>query len=94
MSDVESIKQSWNAIRATLQNDFSFYKIKDIIGRAGFDLTSIAHLEQEGVGGASKGQLMTAIDLGLAKLDEESMKRFIAITAEEVLKKIPIQGNC
>jgi hypothetical protein len=80
--------QAWNALRATLQNDFTFYDIKEIIGLAGFDLASIAHLVQK-AGGASKGQLMTGIDCGLRELDEESFKRFIAVVAEEVLKRSP-----
>jgi len=83
------MNQAWNALRATLQNDFSFYDIKEIVALAGFDLTSIAHLEQKAGGGASKGQLMTGIDQGLNGFDEESEKRFIAVVAEEVLKRKP-----
>ena len=86
---MENIHQAWNALRATLQNNFSFYDIKEIVGLAGFDLASIAHLEQRTGGGASKGQLMTGIDRGLHTLDEESLKRFIAVVAEEVLKRRP-----
>jgi hypothetical protein len=89
MSDGANINQAWNALRATLQSDFSFYDIKEIVGLAGFDLASVAHLEQKAGGGASKGQLMTGIDRGLKALDEESEKRFIAVVAEEVLKRKP-----
>jgi len=83
------IDQAWNALRATLQKIFTFYHIKEIVGLAGFDLSSISHLEQKAGGGASKGQLMTAIDHGLRNLDEDSFKRFIAVVAEEVLKRRP-----
>jgi len=83
------MNQAWNALRATLQNDFSFYDIKEIVGLAGFDLASIAHLEQKAGGGASKGQLMTGIDKGLNGLDDEPQKRFIAVVAEEVLRRKP-----
>lgn len=86
---MENIDQAWNALRATLQNNFSFYEIKEIVGLAGFDLASIAHLEQRTGDGASKGQLMTGIDRGLRTLDEESTKRFIAVVAEEVLRRRP-----
>lgn len=89
MSDGDNINQAWNALRATLQNSFSFYDIKEIVGLAGFYLASIAHLEQKAGGGASKGQLMTGIDRGLKTLDEESEKRFIAVVAEEVLRRKP-----
>jgi len=86
---MENIDQAWNALRATLQNSFTFYDIKEIVGLAGFDLASISHLEQRARGGASKGQLMTGIDRGLRELDGESFKRFIAVVAEEVLKRRP-----
>jgi len=83
------IQQSWNALRSTLQGAFSFYDIKEIVGLAGFDLGSIARLEQKQGGGASKGQLMTGIDQGLNALDAGSQERFIALVAEEVLRRKP-----
>jgi len=86
---MENIDRTWNALRATLQNNFTFYVIKEIVGLAGFDLKSISHLEQKAGGRASKGQLMTAIDRGLRELNDESFKRFIAIVAEEILKRRP-----
>jgi len=89
MSNEANIQQAWNALRATLQNDFSFYDIKEIVGLAGFNVASIAHLEQSAGGGATKGQLMTGIDRGLNALDEASFKHFIAVVAEEVLKRRP-----
>ena len=89
MSDRANMNQAWNALRATLQNDFSFHDIKEIVGLAGFDLAYIVHLEQKAKGGASKGQLMTGIDRGLNGLDDESKKRFIAVVAEEVLRRKP-----
>ncbi len=83
---MEELNQAWNALRATLQNNFSFYDIKEIVGLAGFDLPSISHLEQKAGGGASKGQLMTGIDGGLLP---GLNKHFIAIVAEEVLTREP-----
>lgn len=86
---MKDIDQAWNALRATLQKDFTFYDIKEIVGLAGFDLAFISHLEQRPGGGASKGQLMSRIDLGLRDLDDEYFERFIAIVAEEILKRRP-----
>ena len=86
---MKNIDEAWNALRATLQNNFSFYDIKEIVGLAGFDLASISHLEQRAGGGASKGQLMTGVDRGLRDLDNETFKRFIAVVAEEALKRRP-----
>jgi len=86
---MESIEQAWNALRTTLKDKFSFYDIKEIVGLAGFNLTSIAQLEQRAGRSDSKGQLMTWIDRGLNELNEKSLNHFIAIVAEEVLKRRP-----
>jgi len=86
---MKNIDQAWNALRATLQNNFTFYDIKEIVGLAGFDLASISHLEQRAGGGASKGQLMTGVDRGLRQFGDDSFKRFIAVVAEEILKRRP-----
>ena len=87
--DMTPIVQAWNALRTLLQSSFSFYDIKEIVGLAGLDLTRIAHLEQKADGGASKGQLMTGIDGVFAEIDEEGRRHFLAIVAEEVLKRRP-----
>ena len=65
---MSEVNKAWNAIRAILQNNFTFYEIKEIVGLAGFDVTLISHLEQKTGGGASKGQLITAIDKGFDQL--------------------------
>jgi hypothetical protein len=87
--DMTPIAQAWNALRTALQDSFNFYEIKEIVGLAGLDLTRIAHLEQKAGGGASKGQLMTGIDRVFGEVDEEGRRHFLAIVAEEVLKRRP-----
>lgn len=86
---MSEVAQAWSAIRTTLQSSFSFYDIKEIVGLAGLDLTRIAHLEQRAGGGASKGQLMTGIDGIFGTCNEVERKRFVAIVAEEVLRRRP-----
>ena len=86
---VDNINKAWNALRVALQNNFSFYDIKEIVGLAGFDLASISHLEQKECGGASKGQLMTGIDSGLYAHDQEFFRRFVGHVSEEVLTRKP-----
>jgi len=44
---MKNIDQAWNALRATLQNNFTFYDIKEIVGLAGFDLASIRVLKKQ-----------------------------------------------
>ena len=82
-----ALAQAWAALRATLENHFSFYIIKEIVGLAGLDLTELAHLEQKSGDGASKGQLMTGIDRAFRDLNNEARQRFVAIVAEEVLRR-------
>jgi hypothetical protein len=79
---------AWPAIRACLQA-FSFYEIKEIVGLAGFDLTELADLVQKSGGGATKGQLLTAIDAGVGKMNESARVRFLTITTEEILRRRP-----
>jgi len=84
-----ALAQAWAALRAALENNFSFYDIKGIVGLAGLDLTELAHLEQRSGGGASKGQLMTGIDRAFRELNYDSRQSFVAIVSEEVLKRRP-----
>jgi hypothetical protein len=89
---MSEIEYAWNAIRVILQKPqkFTFYEIKDIVGLAGFDMASIAHLKQEpkaGKPGASKGQLMTAIDRGYGNLTDDRKKHFISVVVEEILRR-------
>jgi hypothetical protein len=79
---------AWPAIRACLQA-FSFYDIKEIAGLAGLDLTAVSHLEQKPEKGATKGQLMTAIDGAFGRMAQEERSRFLTILAEEVLRRKP-----
>ena len=82
-----AINTAWNAVSAVLQDNFSFYDIKQIVGLAGFNKGLIAHLEQKQGGGASKGQLMTGIDKGLSQFSEDDKKHFLSIVIEEVLER-------
>ena len=84
---MSTVSHAWNAIRAILQDNFTFYEIKLIVGLANFDVTAIAYLEQRPGGGASKGQLITAIDREYGNLSENEKKHFISIIIEEILKR-------
>lgn len=83
-----SLLQAWPAIRASLQAS-SFYDIKEIAGLAGLDLTVLAHLEQKIEKGASKGQLMTAIDGVFGRMAANEQSRFLMILGEEILRRKP-----
>lgn len=80
---------AWNAVRSVLENNFPFYTIKEIVGLAGFDVTSLSHLEQKSGGGATKGQLMTGIDKGLGQLPPDDKKHLINILVEEIIQRKP-----
>lgn len=83
-----SLLQAWPAIRACLQES-KFYDIKEIAGLAGLDLTAVAHLEQKPEKGATKGQLMTAIDGAFGRMTPHDQSRFLIILGEEILRRNP-----
>ncbi len=79
-----NINSAWAAVSAILRK-FSFYDIKEIVGLAGFDFTSISNLFQQS--GASKGQLITAIAQGFDTFNFKDKQRFLNIIVEEILKR-------
>ena len=83
-----SLVQAWPAIRACLPA-FSFYETKDVVGLAGLDLTALAHLEQKPEMGATKGQLLTAIDGVFGRMVPNEKTRFLTILTEEILRQRP-----
>jgi hypothetical protein len=85
---MSSLLQAWPAIRSSLQS-WSFYDIKEIVGLAGLDLTTLAHLEQKSHGGASKGQLLTAIDGEFGRMATSDRSKFLSIVGEEILRRKP-----
>lgn len=88
-----TLAHAWGAIRASLES-FTFYDIKTMLGLSGLDLTHLAYLEQKPEKGASKGQLMTAIDSVFGKMSEEERTSFTAILTEELLKRKPdVEGQ-
>ena len=83
------VSRVWGSIRTLLQSTFSFYDIKEVVGLAGINLSELSHLEQKQGGGASKGQLMTAIDKSFGHLSESDKRNFISYVTEELLKRNP-----
>ena len=80
------IEEAWGVLRAKLSRS-TFYEIKDITGLAGLAPTESADLVQEQ--GASKGQLLTIVDQALKNRDVAFREKFVAIVAEEILRKLP-----
>jgi hypothetical protein len=83
-----SLVHAWAAIRASLESLY-FSDIKTVMGLSGLDLTCLAHLEQKPEKGATKGQLMTAVDSAFGKMGEDERQRFTAILTEELLRRKP-----
>ncbi len=79
---------AWPAVRACLQ-ELSFYDIKEVTGLGGLDVTALAHLDQKQQGGASKGQLMTAVDSQYGSMSASVRGRFLTIIIEELLRRRP-----
>lgn len=83
-----SILLAWPAVRACVQ-EFSFNDIKEVAGLAGLDLTQVAHLVQKPQDGATKGQLLSAVDGQFGKMGLARQQRFLTILAEELLRRQP-----
>jgi hypothetical protein len=62
--------------------------MKDIAGVCGLPVHRLGHLQQ-GLGGASKGQLMDAIDQLFAELDQASQDRVVISAVSEILRRVP-----
>lgn len=88
-TNVTTLSKAWGAIRASLEH-VRFADIKAIVGLAGLDMSVLSRLEQkQGEGGATKGQLMTAIDGAFGKMSDQDSQHFVTIVTEELLKKDP-----
>ncbi|KND58561.1 hypothetical protein BVER_03524 [Candidatus Burkholderia verschuerenii] len=84
-----AIAAAWGTLRASLDQHFTFAKIKNVVGLAGLDLTLLAHLQQKPERGATKDQLLSAIDGSIGQLDPEARARFVVLVAEEMLTREP-----
>lgn len=77
----------WGPVRSLLQTNFSFGPIKEIIGYTGIDMTRMGHLEQRSDDGATKSQLLSAIDQQIGEADATKATRIAAICCEEMLRR-------
>ena len=85
--ELASLNRAWSALRVVLRDVFKFYDIKEIAGLAGVDVTRLARLEQKASGGASKGQLITALDGEIGQLENATKARVLNHMAEEVVSR-------
>jgi len=79
----------WGPIRSSLTAHFSFGDIKEIVGYANIDMSQLAHLEQRVKGGASKSQLLSAIDAQIGQMDQNDSGFVASICCEEMLRRKP-----
>ena len=89
MVEETTLNQAWGALRVVLRDAFSFYDIKEIVGLAGIDVTNLALLVQRAGGGASKGQLITALDGEVHQLDHRTKPKVLSHIAEEIIQRQP-----
>lgn len=82
------IGDTWGSIRGVIRK-FSFAEIKDLVGAAGLPIHELAHLRQMQSGGASKGQLMDAIDGLVGNLADDARRRLVIACVYEILKRQP-----
>lgn len=79
----KELRLAWGPVRSVL-GDRSFAAIKEIVGLAGLDILNLGHLDQ--AAGASKPQLLSAIDALIGHYDQSQLKRFLEITIEELAR--------
>lgn len=82
-------KIPWGPIRSALIENFSFADIKQIVGYANINMSQLAHLEQKSQGGASKSQLLSAIDSQVGAMNANTVGEIASICCEEMLRKKP-----
>jgi hypothetical protein len=82
-------KIPWGPIRSALTEKFSFGDIKQIVGYTNINMSTLAHLEQKAQGGASKSQLLSAIDAQVGAMNADDTGYFASICCEEILRKKP-----
>lgn len=82
-------KVPWGPIRSALTESFSFGDIKQIVGYANIDMSQLAHLEQKSQGGASKSQLLSAIDAQVGTMNADTAGDVASICCEEMLRRKP-----
>lgn len=82
-------KIPWGPIRSSLINNFTFGVIKEIVGYANLDMAQLSHLEQKSRGGATKSQLLSAIDDQIGSMDEDRAGIVASICCEEMLSRNP-----
>lgn len=82
------ITNLWSTIRGVIREKLSFSQMKDLAGAVGLPVHQLANLQQ-GSGGASKGQLMDAIDRLYIRLDPADQKRVVGPTIAELLQQAP-----
>ena len=93
MVEQTTLNQAWGALRVALPEAFTFYEIKEIAGLAGIDMTRLAALVQRAGGGASKGQLITALDREVGELDHRTKSRVLNFMAEEIVTRQPAHSE-
>ncbi len=89
MTEEISLNQAWGAIRVVLQEAFSFNGIKNISGLAGIDVTGLAHLVQRQNLGATKGELISALDCEVDHLNNQVKAQVLIRFAEAIVDERP-----
>lgn len=83
--------QAWGTVRAYLRDE-TFDDIKEIAGRAGVNMGALAHLHQRSTGqcnGATKGQLLSALDGELARMPAAEHRQVVVFITEILLGRCP-----
>lgn len=79
----------WGPIRSVLKN-CTFGEIKDVVSCSdNFDIIKVADLNQKSKNGATKDQLLSAIDEQVGRMTKDQLSSFVSICCEKILRINP-----
>lgn len=82
------IGNAWSNLRPVINDNFTFYQIKELAGLAGLPIFQLHEFTQK-LGGTSKGQLLDAIDGLFSDLNQDDQDRTTIHLIEQILKRKP-----
>jgi|GEM_PF-5783980 len=77
----------WNVLSTILEENFTFAKIKQIVGLSGLKRTLLSDIEQNQSNWCSASQLINEIDKNVKEFSNDDFKHFVNIVTEEILER-------
>ena len=91
----KDIRKAWRALRGIVKDGCTFAEIKDLVGACGLPVEELSHLQQRSLPakGASKSELLDAVDDLIKKEDEFSTKAIQHFLDDFLQRKRPLHDK-